>query len=100
MDRFAPHDVIGFWRNAGYEKWFTRDEAFDIRFRELFLEAHYAAARGELEVWMDGAEGALALVILLDQFPRNAFRKSAHAYATDSLARYCAARAVDAGFDA
>ena len=100
MDKVTPHDVVGFWRNAGYEKWFTRNEAFDAGFRERFLEAHYAAARGALEDWMGGADSALALVILLDQFPRNVFRNNAHAYATDSLARHYAARAVDAGFDA
>src|SRR3546814_17639356 len=48
---------------------------------------------------MDSADGALALLLLLDQFPRNCFRRSGHAYATDPLARHYAARAVDAGFD-
>jgi uncharacterized protein (DUF924 family) len=48
---------------------------------------------------MDSAEGALALLILLDQFPRNCFRGSAHSYATDGLARHYAHRAVEAGFD-
>lgn len=67
---------------------------------QRFLDTHFAAARRELEHWMDNAGSALTLVILLDQFPRNVFRKHAHAYATDSLARHYAARAVDAGFDA
>ena len=93
-------EVVGFWRDAGYEKWFTRDEAFDAEFRARFLGAHHAAARRELEGWMGDAEGALALILLLDQFPRNCFRQSAHSYATDGLARHYAARAVDAGFDA
>jgi len=92
-------EVVAYWRKAGYEKWFTRDEAFDADFKARFAEAHYAASTCALEQWMDTAEGALALVILLDQFPRNAYRKSAHTYATDSLARHYADRAIAAGFD-
>lgn len=95
----TPADVAGFWRDAGYEKWFARDDAFDAEFRRRFEAAHYAAARRELEGWMDGAEGALALLLLLDQYPRNCFRRSGHSYATDPLARHYAAQAVEAGFD-
>jgi uncharacterized protein (DUF924 family) len=92
--------VVAFWRDAGPDQWFARDEAFDARFREHFLTAHFAASRRELEHWMDDAQGMLALVLLLDQFPRNCFRGSGHAYATDPLARHYAKRAVDAGLDA
>ncbi len=95
-----PNDVIDFWRDAGPDKWFARDDAFDARFRDGFTDAHWAAARRELEHWMDTANGALALLLLLDQFPRNCFRRSGHAYATDPLALHYAARAVDAGHDA
>lgn len=56
-------------------------------------------ARGEYAHWMERAEDALALLILLDQFPRNAFRGSAHAYATDGLALSCARQALASGFD-
>ena len=94
-----PRDVISFWREAGAAKWFARDEAFDAEFRRRFESAHFAAARGEYEAWMDSAEGALAVQILLDQFPRNCFRGSAHSYATDGLARHYAQRAVNAGLD-
>lgn len=94
-----PKHVIDFWREAGPGKWFARDDAFDARFRADFLDAHWAAARRELEHWMDSADGALALILLLDQFPRNCFRRTGHAYATDPLARHYATRAVDAGFD-
>src|SRR3546814_10525371 len=86
-------------RGAGPGKGVARDAAFDARFREEFVDAHWAAARRELEPWMDSADGALALLLLLDQFPRNCFRGSGHAYATDPLARRYATRAVDAGFD-
>mgnify|MGYP000957784018 FL=1 len=93
-------DVIAFWRNAGYERWFVRDDAFDARFDQRFRGLHFRAARRELEGWMGDAEGTLALVLLLDQFPRNCFRQSAHSYATDGLARHYAGRAIEAGFDA
>lgn len=92
-------DVVEFWRAAGTQRWFTRDEAFDAECAARFLDAHHAAARREFEGWMAEAQGALALLILLDQIPRNVFRGSAHAYATDGLARECAQRSLDAGFD-
>jgi uncharacterized protein (DUF924 family) len=94
-----PRILLDFWRNAGAEKWFARDAAFDAAFDDQFRDAHFAAARRELESWMDNAEGALALTLLLDQFPRNCFRGSAHSYVTDGLARSYARRAIDAGFD-
>ena len=93
------NQVITFWREAGAAKWFARDDAFDAEFRQRFESAHFAAARGEYEAWMESGEGALALQILLDQFPRNCFRGNAHSYATDGLARHYAERAVRAGFD-
>ena len=95
----TPADIIAFWREAGMAKWFAGGDTFDTDCRARFLEAHHAAARRECEDWMQSAEGALALLILLDQIPRNIFRGSGHAFATDSLARHYAARAIDAGFD-
>ncbi len=92
-------DVTGFWREAGPEKWFTKDDAFDTEFRSRFLDTHFAAARRELDDWLDTAEGSLALMILLDQFPRNCFRGTGHMYATDPLARCFARKALDAGHD-
>lgn len=89
-------DVVRFWREAGTGQWFTKDPAFDRRFRERFLNLHLAAARRELDDWAGTAEGALALLILLDQFPRNAFRGTGHMYATDPLARHFARRAHEA----
>ena len=94
-----PHVLLDFWRAAGAEKWFARDALFDAAFDGRFRDAHFAAARRELESWMGDAEGALALILLLDQFPRKCFRGSAHSYATDGLARHYALRAIDAGFD-
>ena len=96
----APADVVGFWRDAGMDKWFRGGDAFDAECRERFLDAHHAAARRQFEHWMDDAEGALALLVLLDQIPRNVFRGSGHAFASDGLARRYASRALEAGFDA
>lgn len=93
IDIAAARECVAFWREAGYDRWFTHDPDFDLAFRARFLDAHYAAARRELDAWSDGAEGSLALLILLDQFPRNAFRGTGHMYATDPLARMFARRA-------
>ena len=79
--------------------WFAKDDGFDRRFGEQFLSQHEAAARGELADWLDTPEGALALVLLLDQFPRNAFRDTPRMYDTDALARKVAAAAITAGHD-
>lgn len=105
MTRLTPDDhlrieeIVFFWREAGYEKWFGKNDAFDAEFRSRFLELHYAAARRELDRWMENAESALALVLLLDQLPRNCFRGSAHMYATDPLALRFALAAIGKGYD-
>lgn len=95
----SPAAVVQFWRDAGPDRWFRKDEAFDRDFRERFLASHEAAARGELAHWGTSAEGSLALLVLLDQFPRNAFRGSARMYATDALARTMAHQALVRGHD-
>ena len=94
------NDVVRFWRDAGPAVWFARNDAFDDALRTRFLDEHFAAARREREDLLDDADGALALILLLDQVPRNVFRDSAHAFATDPLAREYAHRAIDARFDA
>jgi uncharacterized protein (DUF924 family) len=91
--------VVDFWQTAGASSWFVKDDAFDRRFRERFLRLHEAASCGALESWMTCAEGALALVLLLDQFPRNAFRGTPRMYATDAMARRVARIAVEADYD-
>jgi len=92
-------DVVDFWIEAGRKRWFAKDAAFDAQIRERFEAAHHAAARGELDDWRRTAEGALALLLLLDQFPRNLWRGSPHAFATDPLAREIAEASIDRGFD-
>jgi len=93
-------EVVNFWKEAGPEAWFRKDAAFDAVFHDQFRELHFAAARRELDGWLDHPEGALALMILLDQFPRNCFRGTAHMFATDPLARHFARRSLAAGHDA
>lgn len=94
-----PSDIVGFWRNAGPKRWFAKSSAFDEAIRLKFEPVHHAAARGAYDAWADSAEGALALLILLDQFPRNLWRGSGHAFATDPKARRIAEQAIAAGFD-
>jgi uncharacterized protein (DUF924 family) len=95
----AAKEVVAFWEGAGPALWFAKDEAFDRRFRERFLALHEAAARGELDHWNATPAGALALLVLLDQFPRNSFRDTPRMYSTDAAARRLAAAAIDAGHD-
>jgi len=95
----SPEEILTFWREAGPDRWFTKDEAFDASIRERFLATYEAAARGELAAWEATAEGALALVIVLDQFPRNMFRGSPRVYEADALARAAANIALKRGYD-
>jgi uncharacterized protein (DUF924 family) len=83
----TPAEIVTFWREAGPDKWFGDDRAFDLTVRSRFYAAYEAPARGGLAPWEDSAEGALALVVLFDQFPRNMFRGEARAFATDAMAR-------------
>ena len=94
-----PADVLAFWRAAGPKQWFRKDDAFDAEIGARFLTAIEAAAAGRLAHWETTPEGALALLILLDQFPRNIFRASARAFAADPLARAVADRAIAQKFD-
>ena len=94
-----PQDVLSFWTAAGPSKWFAKSDAFDDAIRLKFEPVHLAAARGKYDAWAEQAEGALALLILLDQFPRNLYRGGGHAFATDGKARAIAAAAIAAGHD-
>jgi uncharacterized protein (DUF924 family) len=94
-----PADIVNFWRTAGPRRWFEKDDAFDAAIRLKFEPTHHAAARGAYDRWIESADGALALLLLLDQFPRNLYRGSAHSWATDPLARHIAAEAIERGHD-
>jgi uncharacterized protein (DUF924 family) len=95
----SAQDVISFWRDAGYDRWFKPDAGFDREVRERFLATHEAAAASGLSDWERSPDGALALLVLLDQFPRNMFRGTPRAFATDTIALEIARRAIGHGFD-
>lgn len=95
----TAEDVLVFWTEAGPEKWYKKDDAFDRAIRDNFLATYEAAAEGRLSSWESEPESALALIIVLDQFPRNMFRDSPRAWSTDPLARDVADSAIDHGFD-
>jgi uncharacterized protein (DUF924 family) len=91
--------VLDFWLTAGPDRWFARDEAFDLAVRERFAGLHDQAAGGRLSGWEESPQGALALLVLLDQAPRNMYRGDPGAFATDEMARAVAERAISRGFD-
>lgn len=92
-------EIVAFWREAGPDRWFAKDDAFDAEIRRRFLEVQRAAAAGRLSAWEDTPDGVYALLILLDQFPRNLYRGTPGAFASDALAVAVAERALARGFD-
>jgi uncharacterized protein (DUF924 family) len=97
--RQAAEAVLAFWLAAGPERWFEPNAEFDAEIRERFAATYEDTAAGRLSAWEDWPEGALALLLVLDQFPRNMFRDSARSYAADPLARAVARSALAKGFD-
>lgn len=95
-----PKDVLGFWFSERVQLLcFERDDAFDAEIRSKFGDAVAEAQGGGFECWRATPEGALALLILLDQMPRNIHRGGAQAFASDARALAVASQMVDAGFD-
>jgi len=93
-------DVLDFWFSERVRPlWFNSTPAFDRELTERFLTTYQAAAAGALDGWAATPEGALALVIVLDQFPLNMFRGRPESFATEAHARDVARRAIDNGFD-
>jgi uncharacterized protein (DUF924 family) len=100
-------EVLDFWfgreGEPGYgefrEVWFRKDPEFDREVRDRFESVYEAAATGELDDWKEEARSCLALVILLDQFPRNMYRGDPKSYAADRKAQQTAEDAVDRAFD-
>jgi uncharacterized protein (DUF924 family) len=95
----SPEAVIECWLRHGPGSWFSRNEALDAEIEADYADLHFKASRCELTDWEETPHGTLSLLLLLDQFPRNLFRGSAHSYATDPLARTLAHRALAKGFD-
>jgi uncharacterized protein (DUF924 family) len=93
-------EVLEFWfAEEARPLWFRSTPAFDGRVRERFLPVWEAAAEGRLQGWRDTPEGALALVIVLDQLPLNMFRGTARAFATEAMSRKVADHAIRQGWD-
>ena len=91
----TPSEVLEFWfSEQARPHWFEKNAAFDEAIRARFEDTVRAASTGELDHWAQAAPGALALVIVLDQFPRNIYRGSARAFAADARARAIADQAV------
>lgn len=105
MDAKDPRaaQVLSFWFGQPRAAWFSKDAAFDAEIRARFLPLYEEAAAGRLQAWQEQAGDCLALVIALDQFPRNMFRagspEAARAFAADALALDAARHAVRAGYD-
>lgn len=93
MQAVNPQDLLKFWFGRDRKAWFEKNPAFDEEIRRRFLQLYEMGAAGELAQWMQTPGDCLALVILLDQFPRNMFRGSARAFAADPPAR-AAARVI------
>ena len=95
----TPADIIAFWTNAGWDRWYAKNDAFDAEIKARFLPTYEAARDGKLSLWEDSDDGTLALILALDQFPRNLFRNDPRAFATDAAACALAKRAIARGVD-
>ncbi len=91
-------EVISYWKSIGKDSWFKQDDEIDKTIRERFLPTYKLAAAGELSSWQDNAQSSLGLILVLDQFSRNMFRKDPRAFAADHLALEAARHAIDNGF--
>ena len=97
MDQEA---ILDYWLDiVGPERWYTAEDALDADIRERFYSAWEAARDEQLGYWAADARGALAFIILTDQFPRNMFRADPRAFATDWLGRKAAESALHRGWD-
>ena len=94
-----PQEILDFWTGIGPQGWYAVDAAVDDTIRHRFGDLWEEAREGGFADWQASPEGALAYLVLTDQFPRNMFRGDARAFATDSRALACARRALDGHFD-
>ena len=99
-ESIPPAEILAFWQSAGPDRWYVKDAAFDADIRDRFLPTWQAAAAGNLSSWETTDDGTLALLLVLDQFPRNMFRGDVRAFSTDPHARDVALRAIQRGVDA
>ncbi|MBW8635958.1 DUF924 domain-containing protein [Hoeflea sp. WL0058] len=100
VDIVAPREVTTFWFDELEERnWFEKNEEIDRAIRKRFMDTHLALSAHVPQEWRETPEAALALIIVFDQFPRNIFRNSPHAFASDPLALKEATLAIEKGFD-
>jgi uncharacterized protein (DUF924 family) len=100
MPHPPPSDVLTFWFAPDMEKkWFSSSPDFDREIENRFGALYDAAQAGRLGDWEDAPESALALCIVLDQFPRNMFRDTPRAFGSDAQAQEVSYRALQRGFD-
>ncbi len=98
--RAASEDILTFWFSERVKPlWYNSTPEFDQELREKYLDTYLAALNGELSAWEETPQGALALVVCLDQFPLNMFRNQAEGFAGEAPSRQIAARAIEKGFD-
>lgn len=101
----SPAEVLDYWFGVSPDLagrralWFGKDPATDAEIRRRFEVLHQAASAGSLDAWLGSPESALALVVVLDQFPRNMYRDTPAAFAADAKARACARRVLEQGGD-
>lgn len=88
------NEVIAFWKQAGSQKWFAKDDHFDAEIINRFSGMYEDTAAGVLDAWADDPKGCLALILVLDQFSRNMFRGDAKSFAADEKALEFARLAV------
>ncbi len=93
------HDILEFWIEIGPDGWWYKNEEIDRRIVDEFGATHTAAIAGELDHWAEEADGALALIIVLDQFSRNMFRGSPKSFTQDNQALTVSETAIDKGLD-
>lgn len=98
-DSFDADGLLHFWFDEHPKDWFVKNPDFDAEIRRRFLALCERAAAGQLAHWADAPRSCLALILLLDQFPRNLFRGAARAFTTDAQARAAARVILARGWD-
>lgn len=96
----GPQKILSFWLDeVGPDKWYAVDDALDQAIRDRFLKTWEAACEGRFSLWLTYPSGALAYIILTDQFSRNMFRGQGQAFASDRAALAAAKSAIHKGWD-
>jgi uncharacterized protein (DUF924 family) len=96
----GPEDILSFWLDEiGPKGWYESRDDLDAMIRDRFLETWQEACHGKFSLWLTYPSGALAYVILMDQFPRNMFRGQAEAFSSDRAALAATKSAIERGWD-